>query len=52
MVIMSRIGKQEIKIPQGTEVSVNDGVITVKGKHGSLERQLSSHVKAVVDGLK
>lgn len=37
---MSRIGKQPIQIPTGTEVSVADGMLTVKGKNGTLTRAL------------
>jgi large subunit ribosomal protein L6 len=35
---MSRIGKQPITIPTGTEVSVSDGVVLVKGPAGELTR--------------
>ncbi len=35
---MSRIGKQEIVIPAGVEVTKNDGVITVKGPKGILTK--------------
>lgn len=35
---MSRIGKQEIKIPKGVEVTKNGGVVTVKGPKGSLSK--------------
>ena len=35
---MSRIGKQEIVIPAGMEVTKNDGVITVKGPKGTLTK--------------
>lgn len=35
---MSRIGKQPIKIPDGTEVSINDNIL-VKGPKGELSRQ-------------
>jgi len=37
---MSRIGKRSIQIPAGTEVSVVDSEIVVKGKGGTLKRQL------------
>ncbi len=37
---MSRIGKQSIKIPAGTEVSVQDGDVVVKGKGGTLTRRI------------
>lgn len=48
---MSRIGKQPIAIPQGTDVTVSDGVVAVKGKGGELRRQLHSAVHvSVADG--
>lgn len=34
---MSRIGKHPIEIPAGVTISVNDGVISGKGKNGSFE---------------
>lgn len=46
---MSRIGKQEIKIPAGTEVSVSDDVVTVKGKGGTLTKTVHSAVKIAVE---
>ncbi len=47
---MSRVGKQELIIPNGTEVSVSDGVITVKGKLGTLTRKISTQVNISVEG--
>jgi len=48
---MSRIGKQSIAIPTGTDVSVSDETITVKGKGGTLTRELHPVVKvSVTDG--
>lgn len=47
---MSRIGKQSITIPAGTEVSVSDGVISVKGKGGELRKKLHSDVVIAVEG--
>ena len=41
---MSRVGKQIITIPQGTDVSVADGMVTVKGKHGEITRALSAFI--------
>lgn len=45
---MSRVGKQIITIPQGTDVSLADGAITVKGKHGELTRTLSALVSVEI----
>ena len=36
----SRIGKKEIVVPKGVTVTKKDNVITVKGKKGTMERQL------------
>ena len=47
---MSRIGKQPIVIPAGTEVSVTDNVISVKGKGGELQKNLHDDVSIVVEG--
>ena len=47
---MSRIGKQIIQIPAGTTVTVDNGVITVKGPKGTLTRQLKPVVEVVVNG--
>jgi large subunit ribosomal protein L6 len=38
---MSRIGKKAIEIPKNVNVTLTDEKITVKGKHGSLERIFS-----------
>ncbi|MHA1539908.1 MAG: 50S ribosomal protein L6 [Alphaproteobacteria bacterium] len=49
---MSRIGKKPAPIPEGVEVKVADGVVTVKGKGGELSLTLTSDVTAVAkDGL-
>jgi large subunit ribosomal protein L6 len=47
---MSRIGKKQIIIPAGTEVSVTDGLLTVKGKNGTVTRPVHSSVSISVDG--
>ena len=36
---MSRIGKSPVNIPQGVEVTAKDGLITVKGKLGTLTQE-------------
>ncbi|NLE07345.1 MAG: 50S ribosomal protein L6 [Parcubacteria group bacterium] len=41
---MSRIGKKGIKIPEKTEVVMNNGLVSVKGPKGSLERNFRSDV--------
>lgn len=45
---MSRIGKKEIAIPDKTEVSINAGVISVKGPKGSLERNFHPDISMTV----
>jgi large subunit ribosomal protein L6 len=46
---MSRIGKRPIAIPAGTEVSVKDGALNVKGKGGTLVRSLHPAVSIKVE---
>jgi large subunit ribosomal protein L6 len=41
---MSRTGKRSISIPSGTEISVAEGVISVKGKGGVLTRVLHQQI--------
>lgn len=42
---MSRLGKLPIKIPAGTQVSIDKGVVTVKGPKGELKQELHKLVK-------
>ena len=42
---MSRIGKQPVAIPDGTEVSLKDGIFNVKGPKGTLSRKFRSEIK-------
>ncbi len=37
---MSRIGKSPISIPDGVTVTINDGVVNVKGKLGELSQEI------------
>ncbi len=46
---MSRIGKRDIPVPAGTEVSVASGVLTVKGKGGTLKKDVHPAIKIVAD---
>ncbi len=49
---MSRIGKQEIAIPQGVTVSVADGLLKVQGPKDTLERKIVEPVTVnVADGI-
>lgn len=47
---MSRIGKQPITIPSGTEVTISDGVVAVKGKGGELRKDIHEFVNITIDG--
>jgi len=47
---MSRVGKMPIAVPQGVDVAINDGRITVKGSNGTLERALHRLVKVSKEG--
>lgn len=47
---MSRIGKQIIEIPQGTTVTADGGVYTVKGPKGELKKEFRSDVIITIDG--
>lgn len=47
---MSRIGKQNITILQGTTVSVDGRTVSVKGPLGSLSREFSRDVTVSVEG--
>ena len=47
---MSRIGKQPTTIPAGTEVTISDGVVAVKGKGGELRKKLHKDVVVTIDG--
>jgi large subunit ribosomal protein L6 len=46
---MSRIGKQPIVVPKGVDVSIADGIVTVKGPKGRLQVNLLAGVSAAVE---
>ena len=49
---MSRLGKRPIAIPNNTQVSVVDGLITVKGPKGELSLHYKPAVKVtMVEGF-
>ena len=48
---MSRIGKNPITIPQGVNVDLNDGVVTVKGKLGELTQEIQDIDVKIEDGV-
>ena len=46
---MSRIGKNPVSISQGVDVSIQDNVITVKGKLGELTQTISSGITVKIE---
>ncbi|MGN1013931.1 MAG: 50S ribosomal protein L6 [Butyricicoccus sp.] len=47
---MSRIGRMPITVPEGVDVKLDGNVITVKGKNGTLTRELHPAMNVAVDG--
>jgi large subunit ribosomal protein L6 len=47
---MSRVGKQIIQIPEKTEVSLVDGLLTVKGPKATLQRNFKTVIAIKIDG--
>ncbi len=47
---MSRIGRMPITVPEGVDVKLDGHVITVKGKNGTLTRELHPAMNVAVDG--
>ncbi|ALS26188.1 50S ribosomal protein L6 [Paenibacillus cisolokensis] len=45
---MSRIGRKPIQIPSGVSITLDNGVITVKGPKGTLSRELHKDMKVNV----
>lgn len=41
---MSRIGKQNLNIPSGTSISIDGGVLSVKGPKGELKRAFDENI--------
>ena len=46
---MSRIGNAPIAIPEGVEISLSEGIITVKGKKGELTQEMDSCVEMKIE---
>src|SRR5215207_9954733 len=46
---MSRIGRKPIQIPEGVEIDVKPGAVTVKGPKGELEQSLRRDMKVSVE---
>lgn len=47
---MSRLGKQPIAIPSGVEISLADGMLTVKGSKATLSRPVKPDVDIKIEG--
>ncbi|GIZ14655.1 50S ribosomal protein L6 [Capnocytophaga catalasegens] len=47
---MSRIGKAPISIPQGVTITINDNIVTVKGKLGELTQEVKDIAVKQQDG--
>ena len=47
---MSRVGKLPVAVPNGVTVTVQDGLVTVKGSKGTLSQALRPEVKVEVNG--
>ncbi|MEK6277441.1 MAG: 50S ribosomal protein L6 [Actinomycetota bacterium] len=46
---MSRIGKKPIEVPDGVDVEVKPGRVSVKGPKGELEQDISPEIKVELD---
>ena len=46
---MSRIGKEPVTIPDGVEVRVEDGVVTVQGPNATLTQPIPGSISVTVD---
>lgn len=46
---MSRIGKMPIAIPAGVTVTLNDGVVAVKGPKGEMSQKVDSSIIVKVE---
>ncbi len=46
---MSRVGKQIIEIPQGVTAKIDNGVLTVQGPKGTLERSIHKLVQVKIE---
>lgn len=47
-IIMSKIGRQPISIPEGVTVKVDGGLVSVKGPKGELTREIAREIKVEV----
>jgi large subunit ribosomal protein L6 len=47
---MSRIGKKPIALPKGVELNINNGLVTVKGKLGTLTQKVDIDITVALEG--
>jgi len=47
---MSRIGRMPIPVPQGVEVNIKDGEVTVRGPKGELARRFNPDISITLQG--
>ena len=47
---MSRVGKKPIPIPEKTNITFGDGIVTVQGKNGTLTQEIHPVVDVKIDG--
>ena len=47
-IIMSRVGKKPIKIPEGVTVDITDNKVRVKGPKGELSQEIRSEIKVEI----
>jgi large subunit ribosomal protein L6 len=47
---MSRLGKIPVTIPSGVEVTLTDGLLTVKGPKATLQKTIKDDVTITIDG--
>lgn len=46
---MSRIGKRELVIPEGVTINVNESVVNVSGKLGSMSLEIKPGIKVIIN---
>ena len=47
---MSRIGKLPVSIPAGVTISIDNGVVTVKGPKGELKQEINPNITVEIEG--
>jgi large subunit ribosomal protein L6 len=46
---MSRVGKSPVNIPSNVQVSLDNGILTVKGSLGELKLSISEHIEVKIE---